>query len=261
MSSPEMVVAALNTTPIKGLRIAARRQATLERGGLRGDRRFFLIDERGRMVNGKHVGDLNRVIADLDEPEEVLSLTFPDGRLLSAPVELGAELQASFFSSTRLARLVEGPLSAALSEHAGQALRLVAPADGSSAIDRGARGAVSIISSASLGALARAAGEPWIDARRFRMSIEVSGTEAHAEDGWIGRDLVIGAARVHLLGHVGRCIITSRHPESGLVDLPTLDILRDYRAGAETTEPLAFGVHGAVVGEGSVSVGDRVRLA
>src|SRR6478752_410836 len=244
VSSPGVVVSALRSTPIKGLRIGERRQVTLERGGLRGDRRFYLVDERGRMINGKHLGALNTVTGDLDEDDGRLTLTFVNGDSLRGAVELGPELDTSFFSGARTARLVLGPFSAALSEHTGQALRLVAPADGSSAIDRGDDGAVTLISSASLASLARAAGEREIDARRFRMSIEVSGTAAHAEDAWIGREVALGGARVLVLGHVGRCIVTSRHPESGVLDLPTLEILRDYRAGAETTEPLAFGVYG-----------------
>jgi uncharacterized protein YcbX len=261
MSAPGIVVAALRSTPIKGLRIRAREQVTLERGGVRGDRRLYLVDERGRMINGKHVGALNAVVADLDEDERQLTLTFPGGDVLSAAIERGPEVQTNFLSRTRAARVLLGPFSEALSEHAGQALRLVAPADGSSAIDRGDDGAVSLISSASLASLARAAADPDLDARRFRMSIEVSGTAPHEEDAWIGRELELGGARVLLLGHVGRCIVTSRHPESGVVDLPTLEILRDYRADAETTEPLAFGVHGSVLREGLVNVGDRVELA
>jgi len=260
MGAPGIVVAALSSTPVKGLRIGARRQVTLERGGVRGDRSFYLVDERGRMVNGKHSGALNTVVADLGEDGRLLTLTFPGGEMLSAMIELGPEVQTSFFSRPRAARLLLGPLSAALSEHAGETLRLVAPADGSSAIDRGDEGAVTLISSASLASLARAAGAPAVDARRFRMSIEVSGTAPHEEDEWIGRELELGGARVLLRGHVGRCIVTSRDAESGVVDLPTLEILRDYREGAETTEPLAFGVYGSVVGEGSVSVGDRVQL-
>lgn len=233
---------------------------TLERGGIRGDRRFYLVDERGRMINGKHVGALNTVAADLDEDEQRLTLTFPGGDTLGAAIELGPCVQTTFFSRPRAAVLLLGPLSAALSEHAGQTLRLVAAADGSSAIDRGDDGAVSLVSSASMRSLAAAAGEQDIDARRFRMSIEVTGTAPHEEDAWIGRELVLGAARVRLAGHVGRCIVTSRHPESGVVDLPTLEILRDYRAGVATTEPLAFGVHGPVLRGGSVRVGDRVEL-
>jgi uncharacterized protein YcbX len=64
-----------------------------------------------------------------------------------------------------------------------------------------------------------------------------------------------------LRGHVGRCIVTSRHPESGEVDLATLDLLRDYRAAAQTTEPLAFGVYGEVLRPGVVRVGDAVGAA
>jgi uncharacterized protein YcbX len=118
-----------------------------------------------------------------------------------------------------------------------------------------------MISTASLASLARAAGEHAIDARRFRMSIELAGADPHEEDRWIGRELTIGEARILLHGHVGRCIVTSRHPESGEVDLPTLDLLRAYRDGALTTEPLAFGVYGEVVREGVVRIGDAVALA
>ena len=116
-----------------------------------------------------------------------------------------------------------------------------------------------MISRASLASLARASAEPGLDVRRFRMSIELAGVGAHEEDRWIGRELTIGQARILLNGHVGRCIVTSRHPESGELDLPTLDLLREYRDGAETTEPLAFGVYGEVLHEGVVRVGDVVE--
>jgi uncharacterized protein YcbX len=260
MSATGIRVAALATTPIKGLRVSARRQVMLERGGIRGDRRFYLIDERGRMINGKHLGALNTVVAELDDGGSELALSFPGGEVLAGAVERGPDVQTSFFSRTRPARELLGPFSAALSEHAGQPLRLVAPADGSSAIDRGDDGAVSLISRASLTSLARAAGSRVLDARRFRMSIEVTGASPHEEDAWIGRELMLGAARVLWRGHVGRCIVTSRNPDSGAVDLPTLDILRVYRDGAGTTEPLAFGIHGFVLREGLVRVGDRAEL-
>jgi uncharacterized protein YcbX len=260
MSAPGIRVAALATTPIKGLRVSARRQVMLERAGIRGDRCFYLIDERGRMINGKHLGALNTVVAELDDGGSELALSFPGGAVLAGAVERGRDVQTTFFSRTRPAREMLGPFSAALSEHAGQPLRLVAPADGSSAIDRGDEGAVSLISRASLASLAEAAGSRILDARRFRMSIEVTGASAHEEDAWIGRELMLGAARVLWRGHVGRCIVTSRNPDSGAVDLPTLDILRVYRDGARTTEPLAFGIHGSVVREGLVRVGDRAQL-
>jgi uncharacterized protein YcbX len=261
MSAGGIRVAGLATTPVKGLRVAARSEVLLERAGVRDDRRFFLVDDHGRMVNGKHLGALHTVAAEFDEQRNRLTLTLADGEVLSGDVERGQELRARFFSRTMPARTVRGPFSSVLSEHAGQPLRLVEAAEGSSAIDRGARGAVSMISRASLAALARASAEPALDVRRFRMSIELAGVDAHEEDRWIGRELTIGQARVLLNGHVGRCIVTSRHPESGELDLPTLDLLREYRDGAETTEPLAFGVYGEVLHEGVVRVGDVVEIS
>ena len=91
--------------------------------------------------------------------------------------------------------------------------------------------------------------------------MEVDGPPAHGEDAWLGRRLQMGEATVRIAGHVGRCIVTTRNPDSDLVDLPTLDLLRSYRTGAATTEPLAFGVYGAVLEPGTVRIGDEISLA
>src|ERR1700719_818327 len=129
MSTEQIVVAALARTPVKGLRVNARPQVLLERGGVRFDRSFFLVDERGRMVNGKHLGALSSVTAEIDDGGRQLTLTFPAREVLTGPIERGQALEARFFSRSRQARLRLGPFSAALSEHAGQPLRLLAPAD------------------------------------------------------------------------------------------------------------------------------------
>jgi uncharacterized protein YcbX len=116
------------------------------------------------------------------------------------------------------------------------------------------------MSRASLARVADSADTAQLDARRFRMSIELDGVAPFEEDGWVGRELVVADARLSIHGHVGRCIVTSRDPESGEVDLPTLDILRSLRGQAATTEPLAFGVYGEVLRAGVVAVGDRLHV-
>jgi uncharacterized protein YcbX len=136
---------------------------------------------------------------------------------------------------------------------------LVEAPDG--AVDRGPRGAVSLISRASLARLAEAAGEPSVDARRFRMLIEVDGVGPHAEDAWVGREARVGDASILFTGHVGRCLITSRDPDTGVIDLPTLDIIDSYRGEIDTTEPLPFGIFGEVRRQGRVRVGDVVELS
>jgi uncharacterized protein YcbX len=250
-------VTALSVAAVKGTRLRTVEAIELGRTGAAGDRRFFVIDERDRMVNSKMLGSLQTVVADVEDGS--LRLLFPDGAEVAAPVAVGEPVTTRFYSRPLDARLVTGPFSSALSEFVGKNVRLVEP--GAGAIDRGRAGGASLISRGSLAALASAAGEQAVDPRRFRMLIEVDGPDAHAEDRWVGRAVRIGDATVRFRGHVGRCLITSREPESGDIDLPTLDIIGDYRAGVETTEPLPFGIYGEVMAEGTVRVGDPVAVS
>ncbi len=251
-------VVALAIAPVKGLRLLARDEILLARDGVREDRRFYLVDARERMVNAKALGELEAVVPDYDDGVRRLALTFPDGAVVDGTVEHGPPLSARFYSRTRTGdRLVAGPWSEALSAYAGRSLRLVEASDGG-AVDRGRAGAASLVSRASLRRLEREAGVV-VDPRRFRMLVEVAGLGAHAEDAWVGAgEARIGAAAVAFGGHVGRCLITSRDPDTGVVDLPTLDLLGAYRRDANTTEPLALGIWGAVTAPGVVCVGDPV---
>jgi uncharacterized protein YcbX len=252
------VVSGLALTPVKGTRLQTVDSVALEPHGVRLNRRFFLIDDHDRMINGKHLGELNTVVAAYSEPERRLRLQLPGGQVLEAEVRLGDEVQTKFYSRSAGARLVEGPWSSALSELVGRPVRLV-EADEQGAVDRGARGAVSLISSGSLRRLAEQVGCDDVDPRRFRMLIEVDGLDAHAEDAWVGCAVRVGdQARVRFEGHVGRCLITSRDPVTGVIDLPTLDILGEYRRDLDTTEPLPFGIYGRVLEPGTVGIGDAV---
>jgi len=252
-------VTGLAIAPVKGTRLQAVDRVHLGRQGVRENRRFYVIDERDRMLNGKQLGELSCVIADYCDARRTLRLTFPGGLVVEGDLEPGPSVTTRFFSRSAQARLLRGPWAAAFSAYAGRPLRLVEAGDG--AVDRGARGAVSLISRASLARLACAGGEPDVDARRFRMLLEVDGLDAHAEDDWVGTKVRIGAATVAWSGHVGRCVVTSRDPETGLIDLPTLDILRGYRSDGNRTEPLSFGIYGEVLEEGVVAVGDRLTPA
>jgi uncharacterized protein YcbX len=254
---PDTFVSALATTPVKGTRVRQVDRVDLDELGARGNRAFHVIDARGRMVNGKQVGTLQAVVADWDPDAGRLVMSFPDGQWVEGPVRYGETLSTRFFSLELEARVLDGPWAGALSEFVGQPVRLVEP---EIAIDRGRQGSVSVISRASLQRLAEVAGEDTVDPRRFRMLIEVDGVPAHAEDAWVGRRVRIGPALVAMHGNVGRCLVTSRNPETGDIDLPTLDALGRYRRELVTTEPLPFGIYGEVLEPGPVAVGDPVSL-
>lgn len=249
-------VTALSTTAVKGMRISPAPAIELDQLGARRNRAFYVLDERDRMVNGKQIGELQAVATRYADGE--LTLRFPAGTIAHDRVRYGETLQTGFFSRRYRARLLVGPWSRALSEFVGRPLRLVEPVE--PGVDRGRAGVVSLISQASVRRLGEEADVDRLDARRFRMLIQIDGVSAHEEDSWVGRRVRIGPALVAMHGHVGRCLVTSRDPETGEIDLPTLDLLGRYRRGLASTEPLPFGIYGEVLTPGTVRVGDPVGV-
>ena len=92
------------------------------------------------------------------------------------------------------------------------------------------------------------------------MLFEIDGVEPHEEDSWLGLQVAIGEAVIVPLGDVGRCVVTTRDPDTSVSDLDTLKLLAGYRREG-VVEPLPFGVYCDVAVPGRVRVGGPVRLA
>jgi len=121
-------------------------------------------------------------------------------------------------------------------------------------------GSVSLVSRGSLARLAAEADSPEpLDGRRFRMLFEVDGLLPHEEDTWMGSDVAIGDAVIRVNGDIGRCVVTSHDPDTGVTTVDTLGALARYRR-VGVVEPLPLGVYGSVVTPGRVAVGDAVAL-
>ena len=99
----EIVVTGLATTPVKGMRIHEVHSIQLSRSGARGNRAFYVIDDRCRMVNGKMLRNLQVVVPAYDPDAEELTLTFPDGAQIGGRVRLGEPVQTQFFGRPRSA--------------------------------------------------------------------------------------------------------------------------------------------------------------
>ena len=252
-------VARISIAPVKSLGLVHPDRVDLELGGVRGDRRFWLVDDRGRLYNNKRNGPLQAIHPDWDEATHELTLTFPDGATVGGTVELGRPFTAVLYGHPHLSRPVVGPWQAAISAHADEPLTLLWSE--SHATDRGAVGGdVSLVSRASLRRLGEEADAPEpVDGRRFRMMLELDGVDAHEEDAWIGSRIRVGGAEVLVNGDIGRCVVTSQHPDTGISDLDTLGTLARYRREGRV-EPLPFGIYGSVTSAGPVAVGDEVRL-
>ena len=258
MESRGPCISKISIASVKGL--AVRHVDAVEVGpnGVAENRRLHLVDADGRFVNGKTSMRLSLVASRLDLAARTLALEFPEGGVVQGELELGDPIVTIFFGRPAPGRLVTGPWNEALSAWSGLDLRLVMADETGAANDRGPDAGVSIVSAASVADLARAGGAERLDARRFRMLLEVEGVAAYAEDGWIDRAVQIGDAVVRPRGNVGRCAVTTCDPDTAQRDFDTLGVLASYRGAIATTEPLPLGVVGDVATPGRVRVGDAV---
>src|SRR5258705_11896601 len=78
-SNMDARVAWISVAPVKGLALAQREEVLLQPSGVREDRRFHVLGEDGRRLNGKQLGELFRVAADWDGDAGPLQLGFPAG--------------------------------------------------------------------------------------------------------------------------------------------------------------------------------------
>jgi uncharacterized protein len=254
-------VVRISIAPVKALALTHPDEVLLTGTGIVGDRRFWLRDEHGGLYNAKRDGSLLRVQSEWDESSRYLALTLPDGERVEGTVQLGPWVdEVQMYDIPRAdMREVVGPWQEALRAYTGKKLSFLWSEFG--AVDRAfGSGSVSAISLASIERVGAEAGvsRP-LDGRRFRMTFEIDGVEAHAEDEWIGKLVQIGDARVSFSGEIGRCNVTSLDPDTGIADVPTLATLAAYRRQGYK-EDLPCGLRGRVNTPGRVHVGDEVRV-
>ena len=248
-------VSRLDVTPVKGLALNHPDEVTLTPTGVPENRRFFLVDERGKLHNGTRDGPLYGVKAETDADGMKLTMTFNGGRVIDEPVELGDARITGFWGRPVHGRVVLGPWSDALSDLLGKSVRLMRADEPGGASDSWP---VSLLSDASLEELARQAGEESVDGRRFRMLVHLADTRPHEEDEWIGRRVRIGETIVRVTEQDARCRMTTRNPDTGVRDFDTLREIKNYR-GLRDGDSIDFGVYADVEQPGRIRVGDPVE--
>jgi hypothetical protein len=253
-------VTRLSTTPVKGLALHHPDAILLRRTGAVGDRVFFVIDGRDRLISIWKTGRLVRFRAAHDTRSKRITLSSAEGEVCEGPARRGTPVIADFYGERKVAgTVVEGPWNALLSDAAGEPVRLVRANEPGAGHDEHP---VTLLGEESVAELARQSGAGSVDARRFRMLISFSGLSAHIEDSWQDQTIEIGEAVVRVGGPVPRCAATTRDPDRGARDLPTVRMIRSYR-GVQVNEfgrGVNFGVYADVVAEGVVRVGDPLHV-
>lgn len=248
-----IAVTDLALAPVKGMRVTAPDAVELRTEGPAGDREFLVVDaaDDALLVTERHP-ELLRVAPTW--ADGVLTLRFPDGRTVADTPEPGEPAMTRNYEGRELrGHRINGPFAAALSAHIGHPVRLIRRDAGITGADDAP---VSLMSAASLQALAPELGGEVPDPRRFRMTLTIDGVEPWAEHGWTGRELTVGEAVLRVVDPVPRCVVTTRDPERGTRDLPVLKALATLLG----KKHVDFGVWCEVVRPGVVRRGDRVEL-
>ena len=253
-------VTRFSIAPVRSLGLEHPDSIDLTPLGVAEDRRFYLVDQDGRLVDRLVSGRLAQVGAQTDSAGEHLRLTFPDGAVVEEDVRLGEAVETYVYGRTAAGHVVEGPFAVALEPYARRWVRVVRTDEPGGTRD-GAH--ASLVSRASLDALAAAAEVPDVDGRRFRMLIEIDGTAAHEEDRWVGGRIAIGDAILRINERDARCAITTQSPDTGERDLDTLRTIIRYRGllpDKHGAPKAMFGVLADVDQPGRIRLGDEVRV-
>ena len=255
----DFTVTRLSTTPVKGLLLHHPDSIDLTTQGAAGDRLFYLLDDTGALQSCTSNPGLYGISAAYDSESRRLEVTRGDEVLLDAVIERSEAVDTDMWGlRTISADTIADPVWTTLfSDLVGRRVHLVQ-----------ARGSaydvhpLTVLGTASVEELARHAGLPEVDSRRFRMLIEFSGGDPHIEDSWNGKRLEVGDAILRAGGPVKRCAATTRDPDSGAVNLQTLRLITAYRGRQNSEVGLGanFGIYGEILEPGTISVGDRLEV-
>jgi uncharacterized protein YcbX len=248
-------VARLSIAPVRSLGLVHPDEVDISTVGVAEDRRFYLVDATNRLIDRLVVAELVQITSATDAGGTWLRLTMPDGTVIVDEVRVTEPIETPMYGRTAVGHVVDGPWAEPLSAFTGRAIRVVR-CDQPAGTRAG--NPASIIGDGSLRRLARELGVEAIDARRFRMLIELEDADEHEEDGWVGEDIAVGDAVLRVTKPDGRCAITTQHPDSGVRDLDTLRGIIAYR-GLRDGKHADLGVLADVVAPGRVRVGDDVR--
>ena len=112
---------------------------------------------------------------------------------------------------------------------------------------------VSIFGLASNSALSAGMGQD-LSPFRWRGNLWIDGLTPWAEFDWVGHDVQIGGAVLHVQERIVRCKATSANPATGLIDADTLGALKTEFGHQD------FGVYARVISGGLVALGDKVSV-
>ena len=202
-----------------------------------------LVDGWNPCVNfarGAKAYGLMAIESDLDEATTTLTLRHPDRGALTFRPDDAADLP----------RFLDwvGPLNPS---NRAQPARIVTAGRGMTDSDFPS---VAILNLSSLADLSARMGQD-LSIHRWRGNLWLDGAAPWAEWDWLGRDIRIGSAVLHVQERITRCMATTVEPATGHSNADTLGAL-DAAFGHQD-----FGLYATVVQDGDIALGDGWSIA
>jgi uncharacterized protein YcbX len=254
--------------PIKSLGAISLQKVVMEKEGLRGDRRFMLVDAQGKFITQRTRPELTRFVLS----ETVGGFLVKDVKSGLAkelpwfPV-LGSHLKVEIWEDHLPAREVLDGWSDWFSKALAESVSLVQLTDDSpremkakyqTDLAKNTSFADSlpllVVGSASYQALEDRM-EQEVDRLRFRPNIIVSSKEPFVEDSWA--EIQVGELRLSGAKPCARCPLVNVDPYSGESDKKTLKMLASFRT---LNNKVYFGQQFVPISLGEIQVGDEVQV-
>jgi len=254
--------------PIKSLGAVSLTESVLEKEGLRGDRRFMLVDAKGKFITQRTRPELTRFVLSASAKGFRVkdSFTGLEKELTWEPT-LGPWLPVEIWEDQLPAREVMEGWSAWFSEALSEEVYLVRitaekprvmKAKYQTELAQNTSFADSlpllVLSSASYASLQERLSDP-VDPLRFRPNIIVEAMEAFVEDTWA--EISIGETRLSGAKPCARCPLVNVNPISGESDKKTLKALASYRT---MNHKVYFGQQFVPISLGKIQVGMEVQV-
>lgn len=224
-------VLAIRRYPVKSMGGESLASVALDGRGLTGDRWWAVTDDEGHLASGKS----SRRFRRRDGVFDYQAATGPDG--VSVTGQRGTWAVGDPALDEELATVL------------GDRCRVAEESD----TPHQDAGSVSLVGTASLAWC----GDRWDldpDPRRLRVNLVVETSEPFVEESWVGRDIVIGTARLRVVQRVERCRmidLAQDGAEAPVRWLTPLAVERD----------MSLAIYADVSRPGTISVGDEVVVS
>jgi uncharacterized protein YcbX len=261
-------VSEINIYPVKSCRGISVAEADVEARGLEGDRRYMLVDEKGRFLTQRLHPRM--ALIDVRATTEGYRVEAPGQPPLELPRALssGAEHAVKIWRDDVRATLAGEHFNIWFSQYLGFACGLVYMADDQhrpvpneaaefdDEVSFADGAPLLLISTGSLADLNGRLAEP-VTMARFRPNIVVEASVPFVEDSW--RSIGIGSAEFAVAWACSRCILPTIDPATG-VKHPRGEPLETLRSYRRVGPQVMFGQNLIPRKLGTIRVGDAVHV-